>query len=333
MSRLPFVMSRRSVLATMAAATVARPAFASDLRFTHAYGETVLDAPASRVVSLGYTGQDALLALGLQPLAVRYWFGDAPNAIFPWAEAYQEGPPPTVLTGEVSFETVAALQPDLIVGIGSGISREEYALLSQIAPVIMHAQDAPGYGTPWDELTRTLGRATGRSERAEELVAEVEAKFAAARARHPEWAGMTAVAAYHFSGETGCFYDGDTRTRFLKTLGFTFPPAVKEIAAPEGFYVRLSPEDLSPLEADLLVWISSFGDVSDLARLPMRKMLKAHTEGREVLTTPLMSAAMSFGSVLSLPFALEGLEADFAAATDGDPATPVASATEGGLAP
>ena len=47
----------------------------------------------------------------------------------------------------------------------------------------------------------------------------------------------------------------------------------------------------------------------------------------------LVAAAMSFGSVLSLPFALRELEADIAAALDGTPATPVASAVRAGLAP
>jgi iron complex transport system substrate-binding protein len=67
--------------------------------------------------------------------------------------------------------------------------------------------------------------------------------------------------------------------------------------------------------------------------LPMRKTLKAHREGREVMAGSLIAGALSFGSVLSLPFALKELEADLVLALDGDPATKVASSVKAGLAP
>lgn len=325
--------SRRAVLAGLAACAVARPARAEELRFVHAFGEFVLEKPATRVVSLGYTSGDPLLALGIVPIGLRYWFGDEPNAVFPWAQPFLDGEEPTVISGEVSLETVAALQPDLILGIGSGISQAEYEVLSQIAPVLMHDEKYPGYGTPWDEMTRTLGRATGTSARAEEAIAEVDAKFADAIARHPDWAGRTAVAAYHFGGETGAFTNIDTRARFLTELGFVLTPGVMALRSPEGFFAPLSPEDLSALDADVLLWISSFDEAPDLINRPMRKMLTAHTQGREVYADALIAAAMSFGSILSLPYALNALEGDIAAAIDGDPATPVPSSTEVGLAP
>ena len=65
----------------------------------------------------------------------------------------------------------------------------------------------------------------------------------------------------------------------------------------------------------------------------MRRLLNAHREGREVFAGSLPAAALSFGSVLSLPYALAELEDDIAAAIDGDPATPVASSVDAGIAP
>ncbi|WP_092497900.1 ABC transporter substrate-binding protein [Faunimonas pinastri] len=331
--------SRRQVLAGIASGLLApvlvgsTPASASaadELRFTHAYGETVLPAPARRVVSLGYTTHDALLALGVPPVANRYWFGDYPFGAWPWAQPYLDGTEPELLKGEVSIEKVAALRPDLIVAIGSGISRAEYSVLSRIAPVLMQEARYPPYGTPWDALTRTVGRALGRSDEAERLVAATYRTFADARARNPLWAGRTAVAAYHMSGETGAFVGADTRARFLADLGFQPTPAITRIAGPDGFYGALSPEDLSPVDADILVWIAAFA-MQDLVALPMRKTLRAYREGREVVASPLVAGAMSYGSVLSLPFALKALEADLTAAVDGSPETPVKSAVEAGL--
>lgn len=330
--------SRRAVLTGLAAAAattaaVIQPARADDLRFEHAFGTTVLPRPARRVVSLGYTTHDPLLALGIPPVAVRQWFGAYPYGVWPWAQPHLGSAAPDLLTGEVSMERVAALTPDLVVAIGSGISQAEYMVLSRIAPVLMHASTDTAYGTPWDAMTLTLGRATGTDPRARALVAGVRDGFADARRRHPRWAGMTGVAGYHWSGETGAFIGADTRARFLLELGFERPAAVSALSGVNDFYAPLSSEDLSPLDAGVLLWVSSLEADPDLAALPMRRTLRAHRDGREVFAGGLTAAALSFGSVLSLPFALAALEADIAAAADGDPATPVPSAVQAGLAP
>ncbi|WP_237180371.1 ABC transporter substrate-binding protein [Roseomonas haemaphysalidis] len=328
----PRGLRRRSVLSAAVAGLATWPALAQDsLRIPHVFGETVLRGVPRRVVSLGYTTGDALLALGVQPVAVRRWFGDQPDAIWPWARPLLAGPPPAVLVGDVSVERVALLEPDLIVGIGSGISRAEYDALSGIAPVLMQAGAASF--EPWDEIVSRLGLALGLADRAAERVAATRRRFDEVRARHPDWAGRTAVAAYNFGGETGAFTGQDTRGRFLAELGFVVPAELQRLSGTRGFYAKLSPEDLSPLDADLLVWISTSGTANDIAALPMRPFLRAHREGREMLVSDVPAAALSFGSVLSLPFALDALEGEIAAAMDGDPATPVASAKRAGLAP
>ena len=176
-----------------------------NLHFVHAFGETTLSKPAQRVISLGYTTQDPLLALGVRPVAIRQWFGSFPYGVWPWAQPLLGDAKPAMISGEVSMELVASLAPDLIVGIGSGISEAEYAVLSQIAPVLMQPAGLPAYGMPWDELTLMLGRAVGKAALAEELVAASRQKFADARQRHPDWTGKTAVCAYNYGGETGAF--------------------------------------------------------------------------------------------------------------------------------
>lgn len=329
------IVSRRSFLTGLAAAVAAsgQARAADDLTFEHAFGTTVLPHPARRVVSLGYTSHDPLLALGVRPVAVRHWFGAFPYGVWPWAQRQLGDAKPDVLVGEVSMERVAATDPDLIVAIGAGISEAEYTVLSRIAPVLVHEASDSAYGTPWDRMTLTLGRATGRQTEAQGLVASVRDRFADARRRHPTWDGMKGVAAYHWSGETGAFIGADTRARFLIELGFAPTDAVAALSGVNDFYAPLSPEDLSPLDADLLLWVSSFETSPDLAALPMRQTLEASHRGREVFAGGVLAAALSFGSVLSLPFALDALEADIAAATDGDPATRVASAAKAGLAP
>ena len=333
-------ISRRGVLAGgLAAGLLARPALArsaptsDDLRFAGVFGETILPAPAKRVVSLGYTTQDPLLALGVVPLATREWYGGFPSAVWPWAQPLLGAAKPQVLTAEISPEIVASLAPDLIVGVASGLSEAEYKLLSRIAPVLMQPPETQDYGLDWAETTRLIGRAVGESEKAEALIEETRGKFRAARERHPDWEGKTAVAAYSFGGDVGAFIAPDARVAFLSELGFVSPPGLAQAGKPAGFYTSLSPEDLAPLDADLVLWVAQNSEAPAIRKLTMRKALRARREGREVFSGDLISGALSFGSVLSLPLALERLEPEIVAALDGDPATPVASAVEAGLAP
>ena len=85
---------------------------------THEYGQTVVEEAPERVVSLGLTDQDAILALGTVPVAIREVPGERPWATWPWAADRLQGEQPQVLpAGDVSPEAVAALRPDLIVAI------------------------------------------------------------------------------------------------------------------------------------------------------------------------------------------------------------------------
>ncbi|HEY6532927.1 MAG TPA: ABC transporter substrate-binding protein, partial [Acidimicrobiales bacterium] len=116
----------------------------------HMYGKTVVESKPERVVSVGYQDQDPLLALGVVPVGIRDWFGDQPQATWPWAHDLLEGAEPEVLPStEINFEQVAALKPDLIVGVSSGMTETEYDRLSQIAPTIMQTADQPLYQETW----------------------------------------------------------------------------------------------------------------------------------------------------------------------------------------
>ncbi|MFW6174563.1 MAG: ABC transporter substrate-binding protein, partial [Chloroflexota bacterium] len=52
----------------------------------HKYGSTTIEEKPERVVTVGFSEQDPVLALGAKPVAVREWFGGQPNAVWPWAQ-------------------------------------------------------------------------------------------------------------------------------------------------------------------------------------------------------------------------------------------------------
>lgn len=122
----------------------------------HTFGSTEITEEPQRVLSLGYQEHDPVLALGVTPIAVRYWFGDESDVIFPWAEDEAGGADPEILNmpNDINFERIAALKPDLILGVYSGMTVRDYELLSQIAPTVAQTDRyidtaLPGRSTPW----------------------------------------------------------------------------------------------------------------------------------------------------------------------------------------
>ena len=75
----------------------------------HEFGSATIAQAPRRVVAIGYTEQDYLLALGVTPVAVRYWYGDENNAIFPWAKDYVQGDTPIVLNMPFGMLTVGEM--------------------------------------------------------------------------------------------------------------------------------------------------------------------------------------------------------------------------------
>jgi len=163
----------------------------------HKYGSTTIAAPPERVVSVGFGDQDPILALGVVPVGVRDWYGDQPQATWPWAHDLLEGAKPEVLSAdELNVEAVAALRPDLIVGVSSGMTKDEYESLSALAPTLAQSGDVIDYGMPWQDGTRMIGRALGREAEADRLIAGVEERFARVRADVPGLKGAEATVSY-----------------------------------------------------------------------------------------------------------------------------------------
>lgn len=345
----PIVATRRVVLAGLSAFAVApllaacgddgeatgtdspAPQAAADafpVTIEHKYGKTELTKAPSRVVCVGLTEQDALLALGIVPVAVTKWFGDAPGYIFSWAQdrlgdTGSSGLPEVLEdTNGVEVEKIAALAPDLIIGQYSGLTEKDYQLLSQIAPTVAQSGEYADYGTPWDEMALTIGTAVGQGAKMREIVEGVKQQIADAAAAHPEFAGKKAMVVTPYEG---LFVYGpeDPRSRMLVDLGFEFPTDVFGGAGDE-FGTSLSAERTSDLDkVDVAVWLDLEADKA------VRKVFDETATAAEGRYFDISSAdgdyyvAHSFVTPLSIPYVLERYVPQLAAAVDGDPSTEV----------
>jgi iron complex transport system substrate-binding protein len=246
--------------------TAADGAFPVTIR--HAFGETVVDTEPTRVLTWGWGSTDAAVALGVVPVAMPFNdYGADAEGVLPWVrEALEDqgAEVPAVLpdSDDPPFEAIAAARPDLILAPYSGITENDYRLLSQIAPTVAYPGEA--WATPWQETVRIVGTALGRAQQADELLADIDAAVAEAAAAHPELRGKTVAQVWDSAGSFYVYEPADPRVEFTEALGLVVAPSVEELATDEStFYFTLSYEQLGALTSDILV---SYADTEDAAR-------------------------------------------------------------------
>jgi iron complex transport system substrate-binding protein len=296
----------------------------------HKYGSTTIEAAPKRIVVVGLKEQDDLLALGIVPVATTKWLDDTKGLIYPWAsKLLGSASLPQVLTQDdgIQVEKVAALAPDLIIGLYSGMTKPEYDKLSQLAPTVAQPGDVPDYGISWQDETRTVGKAVGKPAAAEKLVAQVDASTAKIVAANPKLKGRTAVIATPYEG----FYvygASDPRTRFLTDLGMKLPSGLDKVIGTKSFGASISAERADFLDVDAIVWLADKGKERDaIVGNKTYSALAVHREDREVFVgnTGTYGQAISFVTVLSVPYTLARLAPQLTAAVDGNPATKIPS--------
>ena len=288
----------------------------------HKYGTTTIPTAPKRVVAVGYTDQDPILALGVVPVGVGDFLGGYKWRERPWAQDALGGAKPAVVGGqEINFEAVAARRPDLIIAINAGLQKDNYEKLSQIAPTVAQDGNYIDFGMPWENQTLLVGKALGREEQAQKLIDDLDAKFEQVRKDHPEFEGKTAILAYGGPDGYGAYATQDSRSRFLTDLGFKIPTKIDELAG-KSFFTAFSQEQFRLMDQDVVVM---YGAQKDVLANPVFKRLKAVSEDRVIYLdlTDQFAGALGFASVISLPYLLDESEDMFAAAVDGDPGTAI----------
>ncbi|MGY1609284.1 iron-siderophore ABC transporter substrate-binding protein [Geodermatophilus sp. SYSU D00700] len=270
-----------------------------------AFGDVEVEEEPQRVVALGWSDAETALALGVQPVGASDWLAFGGEGVGPWAEGRYDEAPEIIDTLEPSLEAIAALEPDLILDTRSDGTQERYDSLSAIAPTVGAPEGVGAYQTTWQQQLDLVGRALGRADEAAQLQADVEQTFADAAAAHPEFDGTeVAVGAYTSEG-FGAYVRGDTRVDFMEALGFTNKPAVQDLAT-ENFYVPVSEEQVSLLDAPLTVVFPIFVDPAQITASPLWQTLGSVQQGNAVvLEDPTLVNAFSSGSALGQQYALE----------------------------
>lgn len=318
------VLAAASVLVLAACGTSAvkeNPAVSTGGAFpvtiAHKFGSTTIKSEPKRIVLVGLTEQDPLLALGVVPVATTDWLGKYDAAINPWSlDKLGNAPKPVMLTDKdgPQYEKIASLRPDLILGLYAGLNQEQYTKLTRIAPTVAQPAEYADYGVPWQEATRTIGKIVGKSTEADKLVTDTEARIAKVRQDNPKFTDSTAVIATMWEGY---FVYGrqDPRSRFLTSLGFKLPANLDAVIG-DKFGASISKERVDLLDQRVAIWVATDARQTraQLDADPLYSSLAVAKQKHDVLIDDKTDYgnAMSFISVLSIPFLLDHLVPDLA---------------------
>jgi iron complex transport system substrate-binding protein len=153
-----------------------------------------------------------------------------------------------------------------------------------------------------------IAKALGKADEGARLVKAVQDKSDAARKAHPEFANQTAVALSWYKNSVAPFTTTDVRGRLLSGIGFKGATEIDKIAGGK-FFTVLSPERIDLIDVDRVFVINDKADQDALKKFQLFTNLSAVKDGKVSYLLdsegPAVGAAMSQGTLLSLPYAID----------------------------
>lgn len=298
-------------------------ASAFPVTFDHIYGETTIEAAPQRIATWGWGATDAVLALGIVPVAIASMdYGGGDDRLTPWvAEAIDElgGEKPVILdnaTYELSVEELLAADPDVLIASYSGLTQEEYDAVTKAGIPVVAPEEAL-WSTPWRDVITDTGKALGLEPEAEEIVSSLEAEVSDAAAAHPEFQGTSIAYVDDDVDTTYLYLPADPRVEILEDLGFVSPESVTALDTGEGtFYTTVSAENLDAIDAQVLfTQAEEQATLDEFLSSDRGRLIPAVAKGAVAEIVGEENVAAVSPTALSLPWLLPTMVDQLAAAT------------------
>ncbi|SES04683.1 iron complex transport system substrate-binding protein, partial [Propionibacterium cyclohexanicum] len=298
----------------------------------HAWGQTTIEKAPSRIANSGWSGEDAVLALGVVPVGIpkgNYGQLDS-NGLLPWTAAALDKlgasgdrlPKIYDETDSINAEAIADTEPDLILGVSSGITKEQYETLSKIAPTIPYTSKI-AWGASWRDVMTVTAKAMGRTAQGSSVIADCEKAIAAAVDAHAGLRGKSAAMMYidpKKLSTISLYTAADSRSAYLTDLGLTVPASVaQQSQGTDSFYKEISAENAAVFDdVDIIV---VYGDTASLLKNlqadPLLSKIPAISRGSVAVIQDNSDLAASLSpSVLSIPAQVGALVTELAKAAD-----------------
>lgn len=290
------------------AAPTGTAAAAFPVTITHKLGETTVEAAPTKVVALSDADLDALLVLGIQPIAVGASIG--PEGITPWAQPALTGRPEVLEAGDNGYdvEEILQLEPELVLAGGDYYIDAEYEGLTDAGIPTTAYEQGPAEDS-WQTVLRQVGEAVGRTADAERIVGEVEAKIAAVKTDNPGLAGKKfSLSQMWEAGSIGTMRsDADTGVKMLNDFGLTLDPKPAALQG-EDFAVQLSLEKVATLDSDVvLVYFADAGLKPGLEKNALFAKMPSVQRGAYVPLTEEQFSTLRSATPLSVPFTIQNV--------------------------
>ncbi|EYT62871.1 MULTISPECIES: iron-siderophore ABC transporter substrate-binding protein [Curtobacterium] len=278
---------------------------------TTGLGTTTIESAPKRVVALGWGDAETALELGVQPVGASDWLAFGGDGVGPWLKGAYDKSPKIIQTLEPSYEDILKLNPDLILDVKSSGDKERYDKLSAIAPTLAIPKGGANYLASTEQQTTMIAKALGKESEGKKLLSGLDDAYAAARKAHPDFAGKTAVVGAYSSEGFGAYASTDSRSTFMRNLGFEIPKAIDQQAGKE-FSVHLSDENLDLLDADLTLILPIYVDASEASSNKLFQKVPSVEAGHAIVFDDKdVSSAFSMGTTAAIEWALDKLPAEF----------------------
>lgn len=190
--------------------------------FTHAHGSTEITSAPTAVAALGPGDADAVLSLGLQPVAI----AGAGTTLPSWLQSKITGNPSVKDTvGFIDTSAIQAAKPDVIIATGD-IDDATYQRLAAIAPTVTQPKDT-SRAWNWQTQLKWIGKIVGRDSEADKLISQVASQQTDLKNQNPRAAGKS-VQLIHVSD------DGVSQTLtpsnaadYLSSLGLNYDASLR----------------------------------------------------------------------------------------------------------
>ncbi|OON98736.1 MAG: hypothetical protein ATN35_03750 [Epulopiscium sp. Nele67-Bin004] len=229
------------------------------ITITHAFGETTIESQPQRVATLGWRNEDTPLALGIVPVGMPLT-GQIDGELYSWTqqEIATLGGDYLLYDGAYSYnlDDIASTNPDIILGAYGGMTAEQYAELSEIAPVIAYKGNE--WQTLWRDQISTNARAIGLEQEGYELIDTLNSFIQEKVQEYPDIKGKNAVfcmmSGYDLTNFV-VYSPADPRAAFLLDLGLYFPDAVHDILRDSSdMFITINSGNIDLLnEVDIIV--------------------------------------------------------------------------------
>lgn len=278
---------------------------------TTGLGTTTIESAPKRVVALGWGDAETALELGVQPVGASDWLAFGGDGVGPWLKGAYDKSPKIIQTLEPSYEDILKLNPDVILDVKSSGDKERYDKLSAIAPTVAIPKGGENYLASTEQQTTMIAKALGKESEGKKLLSGLDDAYAAARKAHPDFEGKTAVVGAYSSEGFGAYASTDSRSTFMRNLGFEIPKAIDEQAGKE-FSVHLSDENLDLLDADLTLILPIYVDASEASSNKLFQKVPSVEAGHSIVFDDKdVSSAFSMGTTAAIEWALDKLPAQF----------------------